>query len=611
MKIVVDRFVQYPNRFQLTNTATGEVLGVFDFEPITGTVQQVGTEINAELFQSIQDDLTKLAQDIVAERNARGVDVRALQDSIAARITANGGELGNAVVTFREVSNATNIASGEKASTLFGKIKNWIGRLKTLAFKDTIADVDVASNANISQSKVSGLTAIQNKLNGIAEGANKYSLPAATTSGLGGVKVGSGLSVSSDGTLSANSQTENSYTTTEKNKLAGIESGAQKNAVTSVAGKTGAVSLAKGDVGLGNVDNVKQYSANNPPPYPVTSVNGKTGNVVVSVPTKTSELVNDSNYIVGDSSGNVPTSKLFKDVASIEEGLTTAPTVPAAGISSNGIYYNTDTSYLDGDDGVLAQIPTYRTLPIVAGDGISITKNDSGKAEISSTGGNIITHSGVLTDYGNSATMYYKTPYTAFSKQPAVGDKFSTIVDLYGRWIPVRAKVDSLEGATQSAVCSIISPPSITSTTDPRVLFPVLAPIIINIACNTSASTREDQITFMIHSNMGSFPATLTKAEVMKWISRMLVFGVKTGTGSASYDHGIHYPATGLARQKNDTSSVLLPVVGVYPVSSVSTSLTIKLANGIGKTDGLIIGRTIALSEIDYIYVSNIGYITT
>lgn len=52
--------------------------------------------------------------------------------------------------------------------------------------------------------------------------------------------------------------------------------------VTSVAGKTGAVSLAKGDVGLGNVDNVKQYSASNPPPYPVTSVAGKTGTVILS-----------------------------------------------------------------------------------------------------------------------------------------------------------------------------------------------------------------------------------------------------------------------------------------------------------------------------------------
>ena len=51
--------------------------------------------------------------------------------------------------------------------------------------------------------------------------------------------------------------------------------------VTSVAGKTGDVELAKGDVGLGNVDNVKQYSSSNPPPYPVTSVNGKTGDVTI------------------------------------------------------------------------------------------------------------------------------------------------------------------------------------------------------------------------------------------------------------------------------------------------------------------------------------------
>lgn len=51
--------------------------------------------------------------------------------------------------------------------------------------------------------------------------------------------------------------------------------------VTSVAGKTGAVTLTKSNVGLGNVDNVKQYSASNPPPYPVTSVNGETGDVVI------------------------------------------------------------------------------------------------------------------------------------------------------------------------------------------------------------------------------------------------------------------------------------------------------------------------------------------
>lgn len=67
--------------------------------------------------------------------------------------------------------------------------------------------------------------------------------------------------------------------------------------VTSVNSQTGAVVLSKSDVGLGNVDNVRQYSASNPPPYPVTSVNGSTGAVTVTVPTKTSDLQNDSGFI--------------------------------------------------------------------------------------------------------------------------------------------------------------------------------------------------------------------------------------------------------------------------------------------------------------------------
>ena len=48
------------------------------------------------------------------------------------------------------------------------------------------------------------------------------------------------------------------------------------------ANKSINITMAKGDVGLSNVDNVKQYSASNPPPYPVTSVNGKTGVVDLS-----------------------------------------------------------------------------------------------------------------------------------------------------------------------------------------------------------------------------------------------------------------------------------------------------------------------------------------
>jgi hypothetical protein len=50
------------------------------------------------------------------------------------------------------------------------------------------------------------------------------------------------------------------YTTIEKNKLAGVEAGAQVNTVTSVSGKTGIVTLGKADVGLSNVDNTSDIN---------------------------------------------------------------------------------------------------------------------------------------------------------------------------------------------------------------------------------------------------------------------------------------------------------------------------------------------------------------
>ena len=79
----------------------------------------------------------------------------------------------------------------------------------------------------------------------------------------------------------------------------------QSAPVTSVAGKTGAVTLAKGDVGLSNVDNVQQYSASNPPPYPVSSVNGQTG--AVNLTTADAEVLSglafDEGF--GQTSGNI------------------------------------------------------------------------------------------------------------------------------------------------------------------------------------------------------------------------------------------------------------------------------------------------------------------
>ena len=72
------------------------------------------------------------------------------------------------------------------------------------------------------------------------------------------------------------------------------------NGVTLSGNKTTAdllIALTAADVGLENVANERQYSAQNPPPYPVTSVNGQTGAVQLIIPDSTSDLTNDSGFI--------------------------------------------------------------------------------------------------------------------------------------------------------------------------------------------------------------------------------------------------------------------------------------------------------------------------
>ena len=72
----------------------------------------------------------------------------------------------------------------------------------------------------------------KNKLNGIEENANNYSLPIASSTVLGGIKVGSGLSIDSNGVLSSSSEssdlsnyqtkTDNTLTTTNKTIVGAI-----------------------------------------------------------------------------------------------------------------------------------------------------------------------------------------------------------------------------------------------------------------------------------------------------------------------------------------------------------------------------------------------------
>lgn len=153
------------------------------------------------------------------------------------------GDGSNVTAAFTAASTRANVATGEKLSVLFGKIAKWLSDLGSLAFKSTVAKSDLASDVQTSLGKAD--SALQ------------------------------------------------SYTETDPT-------------VPEWAKAKTKPSYSKSEVGLGNVDNVKQYSADNPPPYPVTSVNGKTGAVTIASAPSTSAMLkgNGSGGIVAATRGS-------------------------------------------------------------------------------------------------------------------------------------------------------------------------------------------------------------------------------------------------------------------------------------------------------------------
>jgi hypothetical protein len=115
--------------------------------------------------------------------------------------------------------------------------------------------------------------------------------------------------------------------------------------VTSVAGKTGAITLDKSNVGLDNVDNVKQYSADNPPPYPVTSVNGNTGDITLNDVKYVAQTLTDTQKAQARTNIGAGTSSFsgsYKD-------LTDTPTIDTAmsATSTNAVQNKIIKAYVD------------------------------------------------------------------------------------------------------------------------------------------------------------------------------------------------------------------------------------------------------------------------
>ncbi len=132
---------------------------------------------------------------------------------ITQKLDRDGGNASNVkVVSFVSdtANDRSNIETGSSLKELFGKIRRWFNDLGKLAFKSTVGTSDfdgalkTAFNNKVDKdgdkvlSECDFSQAEKEKLKNIADGANNYSLPAATKTARGGVKVGTGMSISGD-----------------------------------------------------------------------------------------------------------------------------------------------------------------------------------------------------------------------------------------------------------------------------------------------------------------------------------------------------------------------------------------------------------------------------
>jgi len=177
----------------------------------------------------------------------------ALQDATAFATAAQGALADTAL---QDASVFATAAQGALADTALQDASVFAtaaqGALADTALQDasvfaTAAQGALADSAQQPPSEGAFVDGDKSKLDGIAASANNYSLPDATASTLGGIKVGTNLAIDSDGVLSSTNTTytvgdggltENDFTDALKSKLDGIAASANNYSLPDATAST-------------------------------------------------------------------------------------------------------------------------------------------------------------------------------------------------------------------------------------------------------------------------------------------------------------------------------------------------------------------------------------
>lgn len=225
--------------------------------------QTVTQESDIAGFNSSYQDANKTTTNNGSHTDTSNVSARSDSSSDTSSVTS--GQRDDTSTTTYNTTETTSIRRhGNIGVTTSGQLIDDFRRVVDWQFFDTVFD-DIDKIVVIST-----YGELHESLEGLVIN-NNYVLPIATNTVLGGIKVGDNLTIDNDGRLSATADTTqieeqiNNITTTLETELP------------------------------------KKYSADNQPPYPVTSVNGQTGEVNIDIP------VTSVNGKTGDVNIELPT----------------------------------------------------------------------------------------------------------------------------------------------------------------------------------------------------------------------------------------------------------------------------------------------------------------
>ena len=259
------------------------------------------------------------------------------------------GNVNNTTSTFSQASSRTNISSGDKLSTIFGKIAKWFSDLGSLAFKSSVAKSDLSSDVQTSLDKAD--TALQ-------------SAPVTSVNSKTGAVT---LRASDVGAVSTSDVTTTLGTSTikvpsEKAVSDALSAAGAGDMLKTTYDPTGSVAQAGGipdyvEVNGGKIDTIKVNGTAQP------IVNKE---VDIAVPTDNSQLTNGAGYItaadvpvksVNSKTGNVVLTA--DDVGALPD-TTVIPVVNDAtlDVQRNGVSVGTFTANASTDKTINITVPT-------------------------------------------------------------------------------------------------------------------------------------------------------------------------------------------------------------------------------------------------------------